>query len=71
MIDPILEARILRVVEVIPPGFTFAIGRLQNTGEEAFVLGMPMCETEWALLECTFDEAIEESKRILEAYQWN
>ena len=71
MIDPILEGRILRVMEIIHPGWTFSIGKIHGSEDEVFVLGFPIVNSEWAMMDCTFDEAIENAVMILESYRWN
>lgn len=70
MIDPDFELRILRVMEVLEPGWNFSIG-VDQYGQEMFVLCMPCADSEWAMSECTFDEAIDNTIEIMEAFQWN
>lgn len=44
MIDPDFELRILRVMEVLEPGWNFSIG-VDQYGQEMFVLCMPCADS--------------------------
>lgn len=71
MLDPELQERIVRVMDLLQPGWTFSIGSIVGNEGEAFVLSFSMAGMEWLMAECTFDEALFKTEEILESFQWN